>query len=318
MMRAALLLAGVFLCATPALAALKLCNRTSYILYTATASLGEKNVRTQGWTRIVPGMCQIPIKGDLTASQYFVYARSSLAYAGPTRAWGGATALCVKDDNFSLRTPVGAPNCPGDDSFTRPFAALDTHHMRSWTLNFDDTPPEPSMVAARQDGLKRLFHDNGRAGGDKRAAALRKRLHLDAHADAAQLFDALETSALKDAAPAGFTVCNDGTALMLVALGSKTTTGWRARGWWRIAPGSCAKTLSALPVGGRLYLLAQTKKGDTLAGGTTKFCITDIAFDIEGREHCTARGLKEAGFTPLTMRNAHDHMVHIGVKGLLP
>jgi uncharacterized membrane protein len=76
--------------------------------------------------------------------------------------------------------------------------------------------------------------------------------------------------------------------------------------------------LSALPVGGGLYLLAQTKKGDTLAGGTTKFCITDIAFDIEGREHCTARGLKEAGFTPLTMRSAHDHMVHIGVKGLLP
>lgn len=319
MTRWPLVLVGAALCATPASAALKLCNRTSYILYAATAALEGKSAHTQGWTRIAPGTCQIPIHGDLIASQYFVYARSSRAHAGEGRAWGGGTALCVKDANFSLHTPIGAADCPGGSSFTRPFAALDTHHMRSWTLTFDDKPPEPDLAAAQRDGLKRLFRDNGVANGDGRATAtLRKRLHLTPRADAAQLFDALETAALKNAAPAGVTICNDSTTPALAALGSKTTAGWRARGWWRIAPGSCAKTLNATPTNGKLYLLAQTERGAIMAGGPDKFCIADIAFDIKGRMHCTARGLATAGFAAITTHHAQGYVIHIGAAGILP
>src|SRR4051812_49899538 len=104
MLRSGLLLA-VIACAfaaTPAQAALTLCNRTSYILYAATSAIQSPRSQTQGWTRIIPGECQLARKEPLTAETYLVHARSSLAHSGPSRAWGGAYPVCVKDANFTI------------------------------------------------------------------------------------------------------------------------------------------------------------------------------------------------------------------------
>ena len=312
-------LAALLLGALPAQAALKLCNRTSYVLYAATASLDAGTVRSQGWTRLAPGDCRLPVAGDLIASQYFVYARSSLAHSGPARAWGGNTSLCVKDSNFALQAPLNAPRCPGEDSFPRPFAALDTHHMRSWTMSFDDAPPEAGMAAARNDGLNRLLRDNGITPGDSAAlATLRKRLHLAAGANSAQLFDALETEALKNAGPSGYTLCNDSPGMALVALGQKIPAGWNARGWWKIAPGSCGKLISDKLSTDALYLLAERPDGRALVGGGEKFCVTTIEFEVQGRDHCAARGLAEAGFARIDVRGIAGLVGHIGAEGLIP
>ena len=319
MMRKLLLLAaGMLLCATPAAAALKICNRTSYVLYAATASVQAGEVQLQGWTRLVPGGCQVPIESELSATQYFVYAKSSLAHSGMARAWGGTTLFCVKDSNFSLHLPLAVARCPGDDSFARPFARLDTHHMRSWTLTFDDAPPEASMIAAAKDGLQRLLRDNGFATGDPNAMArFRQRLHISAKASDAQLFDALETEALKGATPAGYTVCNDSAGLVLVALGQKMAAGWLARGWWKIAAGSCAKALSEALATDKIYLLAQKPNGGVLVGGAEKFCVTAAEFEVRGRERCAARGLSEAGFAATDVRGVSGYVVHIGAGGLV-
>jgi uncharacterized membrane protein len=311
---------AILLAATlPAQAALKLCNRTSYVLYAATASLDAGNVRSQGWIRLAPGDCRVPVTGDLIASQYFVYARSSLAHSGPARAWGGNTSLCVKDPNFILQTPLNASHCAGDDSFARPFATLDTHHMRSWTMSFDDAPPETGMAAARSDGLNRLLRDNAIRPGDSAAlAALRKRLHLAAGANSAQLFDALETEALKNAGPSGYTLCNDSPGMALVALGQRVSAGWSARGWWKIAPGSCGKLLSDKLSTDALYLLAERPDGRALVGGAEKFCVTTIEFEVQGRDHCRARGLADAGFARIDVRGIAGLVGHIGAEGLIP
>jgi uncharacterized membrane protein len=312
-------MAALLACAAPAQAALKLCNRTSYVLYAATASLDGGDVRSQGWTRLTPGDCRTPVTGDLIASQYFVYARSSLAHSGPARAWGGNTSLCVKDTDFTLQAPLTAPYCPGDDSFSRPFAALDTHHMRSWTMSLDETPPEKSMAAARSDGLNRLLRDNGIRPGDRAAlAAFGKRLHLASGASAAQLYDALETEALKNAGPSGYAVCNDSPDMALVALGQKIPAGWNTRGWWKIAPGSCGKLISDKLATNALYLLAERPDGRTLVSGAEKFCVTTIEFEVQGRGHCRNRGLVEAGFAKIDVRGVAGMIVHIGATGLIP
>src|SRR5690606_3906286 len=86
----------------PVEAALTLCNRTSYILYAATAAINTPQSQTQGWTRIVPGDCQTARKEDLTAETYLVHARSSLSHSGPARAWGGGFPMCVRDNDFTL------------------------------------------------------------------------------------------------------------------------------------------------------------------------------------------------------------------------
>src|SRR6201999_1962763 len=123
---------GVLTCAllcafaSSAEAGLKLCKRTSYVLYAATGYLQGVNAVTQGWSRLLPGACQMAIKEPLAAHGYFVYARTSLAHAGLSRAWGGSRKLCVKDADFKLASPIAA-RCPADDTFELPFAGGDVH-----------------------------------------------------------------------------------------------------------------------------------------------------------------------------------------------
>jgi hypothetical protein len=44
-----------------------------------------------------------------------------------------------------------------------------------------------------------------------------------------------------------------------------TGDGFETRGWWRIAPGGCAQTLSAQLTGGETYVHAQLIDGDACA-----------------------------------------------------
>ena len=120
----------------PAKADLKLCNRTSYVLEAATSTIKNTDSLTQGWSRIIPGDCAVAIKGPLAAS-YLVYAHTSLAHAGPQRAWGGAFPVCVKDSDFVLHQAVTQPYCTAPDTFALPFAPVNFKSRRDWTMDFD-------------------------------------------------------------------------------------------------------------------------------------------------------------------------------------
>ncbi len=91
------LVAGALVCAfaSQADAGLRLCNRTSYVLYAATGYVQGIDAITQGWTRIVPGTCETAIAEPLIARGYFVYARTSLAHAG--RSGVGRTPVAVRE-----------------------------------------------------------------------------------------------------------------------------------------------------------------------------------------------------------------------------
>ena len=64
----------------------------------------------------------------------------------------------------------------------------------------------------------------------------RKRMHFAATAGNAELFDALESEARKKTAPAGYTVCNDASDALLVALGQMDGGKPVSRGWWTVQP----------------------------------------------------------------------------------
>ena len=103
----------------------------------------------------------------------------------------------------------------------------------------------PSLIAAQLAGVKRQLADNGyRIGAiDARTdkltgaalAAFRQRMHFSPEAGNADLFNALEVQAMKTAAPAGYTVCNDTRALLLVALAQVSGGKTAQHGWWKIA-----------------------------------------------------------------------------------
>ncbi|MBV9548621.1 MAG: DUF1036 domain-containing protein [Alphaproteobacteria bacterium] len=318
----------LFCAATPARAALTLCNRTSFILYAATAAIKSPQSQTQGWTRIAPGECQAARSEELMAETYLVHARSSLAHSGPAKAWGGNFPLCVKDGNFHFQQNGALAVCKEEGAFALPFAPLDIKGKRSWTTTLDESPALASLTAAQLVGVKRLLKDNGfdvgsldGAPNKKTGAALaafRKQAKLPERAGNSELFAALEKEALKHNAAAGYAICNDGKAALQAALATMEGGASVARGWWAVPPGACARAIT-MPLGkGSYYLFARRKGGAAIVTGPDKFCIAPTAFESKERDNCPAHGAAEAGFAQTQTRALSGYVAHIGDKGLLP
>ena len=325
-MRGALfVIALLLLLPHPAKADLKLCNRTSYVLEAATSTIKNKDSLTQGWSRISPGDCAVAIKGPL-ATSYLVYAHTSLAHAGPQRAWGGAFPVCVKDSDFVLHQAVTQPYCTAPDTFALPFAPVNFKNRRDWTMDFDETPALPSLTAAQLAGVQRLLGDNGYKVGaidgkpskptGVALADFRAKMKFKPGDGNDVLFTALEKRAQTISAPQGYAVCNDAAEPLLAAIAQTGPGKPSSRGWWRIAPKACARML-ATPLTGPVYLLAQKLGGAALVTGNEKFCTTAIAFEVENRGNCTARGLNESGFVSTAGRGLAGYVAHIGAQGLV-
>jgi len=312
----------------PAKADLKLCNRTSYALEAATSTIiNNTESLTQGWIHIVPGDCAIAIKGPLNAASYLVYARSSLAHAGPPRAWGGAFPVCVKNGQFSLHQTVIQPYCTEPDTFALPFAPVNIKNRQDWTMALDDSPVLPSLMAAQLAGVKRLLNDNGYKAGaitglpskqtGAALAAFRKAMKFKPTDGNDVLFAALEKQALTKAAPQGYAVCNDTAEPLMAAIAETGLPKPVSRGWWRISPKSCAQAMTT-PLGGNpVYLLAQKLNGAVVVGGAEKFCTAAMAFEVQGRADCTQRGMSEAGFASTAGHGAPGFVAHVGDSGLI-
>jgi uncharacterized membrane protein len=313
--------------ATPAQAALTLCNRTSTVLYAATAATRGAQTQVQGWTRIVPGDCQVARAEDLVAQTYLVHARSSLAHSGPAKAWGGKLPICARDGNFNFNLPARAP-CKEDGTFALPFAPLATGGRRSWTMTLDESPALPSLMAAQLAGVRRLLHDNGYDVGpldgapDKKTGAaltaFRKQMRFADKAGNPELFMALEQQASRTNAPAGYTICNDGKGLMEAALAETDKGKISVRGWWTVPPGACARASTTPLARADYYLFARHKDGKPVLGGAEKFCIAPTAFEIRERGNCASRNQAEAGFLRTPTNGQAGTVAHVGDKGLLP
>jgi uncharacterized membrane protein len=297
------------------------------VLYAATAAIKSPQTQTQGWTRIVPGECQVARKEALTAETYLVHARSSLSHGGAARAWGGSFPMCVRDTNFSFNQSVTMAACSAEGTFALPFAALDTGGRSNWTMTLDDQPALPSLPAAQLAGVKRLLRDNGYQTGPidgtvsrptgMALAAFRKKTRSE-KAGNTELFHLLENEARKTVSPAGYTVCNDSKAVLEVALGELDKGKPASRGWWTVASGACARLLTAPLAGNAYYLLARRKDGTVVAGGAEKFCISPTAFDVRERGNCATRRQGEAGFVRTQTGGQPGYTARIGDKGLTP
>jgi uncharacterized membrane protein len=234
--------------------------------------------------------------------------------------------MCVRDTNFSFNQSVTMAACSAEGTFALPFAALDTGGRSNWTMTLDDQPALPSLPAAQLAGVKRLLRDNGYEAGpidgtvsrqtSVSLTAFRKKA-LSERAGNAELFQTLENEARKINSPAGYTVCNDGKAVLEVALGELDKGKPASRGWWTVAPAACARLLTAPLAGNAYYLLARRKDGTVVAGGAEKFCISPTAFDVQERGKCATRRLGEAGFVRTQTGGRPGYTARIGDKGLI-
>ena len=321
-MRTGLLaLALMMLWPAAARADLKLCNRTSYIVYAATAQTNSGMRQTRGWTRIVPGDCQTAIKGSLSPQGVAVYARSALAHSGLPRAWGGKVSACVRDANFALSQSVTTPNCAAPDSFSMPFAAISTDGRNDFTMHFDEQPALTTLIAAQLAGVKRLLKDNGyvisavNGAPDKITGKalnqFRTKMHFGPDDGNDVLFQALETQAEKSVVPAGYTVCNDGKDDVMVAIAESSPKGPVSRGWWRVAGGACARTMTASLKTDAVWLLAQKQNGTAVLSGPDHFCVMPQEFEIARHRDCAAQGQADAGFAKTAVRGLSGYVAHV-------
>lgn len=86
-------------------ARLEVCNDTDLVLMVVVGydTINQRTV-TEGWWRVYPGMCEVPVDVALLKGSYFVHAESNPRSTMPDDAftWGEEKPLCVKLSDFRI------------------------------------------------------------------------------------------------------------------------------------------------------------------------------------------------------------------------
>ncbi|HKD21850.1 MAG TPA: DUF1036 domain-containing protein [Rhizomicrobium sp.] len=318
---------AVSLAASPAEAALQLCNQTSYVLYAAVGIQESAKILTRGWTRVFPGDCANAIAEPLKGSAYFIYARSAHAQGASPRVWGGQFQFCAQDQSFSLETRASTSGCNMPGAFAAPFAPVATNGAASWTMTFTESATIASPDDARTAGIRRLLSDLGYNPGESSKnmndalALFRRKEHLPQTAAPDQVFAALENDEKKASAPQGgasqgYSICNDGDSDIWAAVGLKAGQDFVSRGWWQVAAGGCALAIGSALNHDAVYLYASKHGNGHLVSGPMNFCISETQFDIHGRDRCKERGMAVAGFAATNAKGSPGFTARIGNGGL--
>ncbi len=84
-------------------ARLEVCNRTDLVLMVAVGyDTTEDRAVSEGWWRLYPGYCEVPVDVAMLKGNYYVHAESNPRSTMPNDAfaWGEETPLCVKTSDF--------------------------------------------------------------------------------------------------------------------------------------------------------------------------------------------------------------------------
>jgi len=97
-------------------------------------------------------------------------------------------------------------------------------------------------------------------------------------------------------AQAGLSVCNQTPQKATLAMARYNGAQWASQGWWHLEPGRCVELVSGRLLA-RYYYLFATDGAFANWDGNRIFCVGVLeTFEVEGRGHCTQRGLDERGF----------------------
>ncbi|WP_421792820.1 DUF1036 domain-containing protein [Hyphobacterium sp.] len=284
--------------------AIDVCNETSFIVEVALGWITEdRDIAVEGWTRVRPGECVEPgpVIDPESDNPLLFYARSTSAYLGGVREWGGQLDLCVGASDFAVE---GVDDCESLGLDRRGFDILrGDHRLRSVLIE-----PADFGTRAQEAGTQRLLRD---AGYDIRTvdglAGRRTTRAISAFVQATglprtpprpELIDALEAAAIQRNADAGLIVCNETVGRIAIALGRQRGEIWEARGWWRLDAGGCARVIAEHLDEANAWIYAE-QTGETrgrLQGGTEAFCFAPSRFVAEGREECAGRGYAQGYF----------------------
>ena len=110
-----ILVFAVLLVSADANARLEICNQTDLVLMVVVGyNTDVDRIATEGWWRVYPGTCEVPVDVSLLKGSYFVHAESNPRSTMPDDSfnWGEEKPLCVKLADFRL--PNGSQCKDGD------------------------------------------------------------------------------------------------------------------------------------------------------------------------------------------------------------
>jgi uncharacterized membrane protein len=134
----AAILAAVLATATfagPALADLKLCNKTSSRIGVAIGYSDDKGWTTEGWWTVPALTCETLYKGALTNRYWYLHAIDYDAGG----AWSGEAFMCTTDKAFTIK---GVQDCAKRGYNKTGFLEVDTQKAADWTIHLIEDSSE--------------------------------------------------------------------------------------------------------------------------------------------------------------------------------
>jgi uncharacterized membrane protein len=119
------------LAATPAAADFRICNLTKSRIGIALGYKDGEEWATEGWWNIAAGNCETPLRGNLAARFYYIYA---VDYDRGGE-WSGQAFMCTRDKEFTIR---GTGNCLARGYERTGFFEVDTGEQQTWTVQLTE------------------------------------------------------------------------------------------------------------------------------------------------------------------------------------
>lgn len=298
----------------------QVCNETSYIVETASATGPSNPLTVEGWTRIRPGECRQVLAAPLPQGPAYLHARSSDAHAGPPRHWGVGHYYCIAErGRFKQAQPRST--CEEARLTSAEFIAVTIDKRTLFTTRLTETE-NFGMARARAAGIQRLVADlgldarriDGYAGRRTSQAVQRfqREQRLPANATEAALIDAMEAEARRKQQNVGLLLCNRTPNRVWAAIARRRADDWESRGWWELPAGECARAINEPLLQTMYYVhgIMETDTGDRQLSQTTeRFCVGATRFAIDGRGGCAARGYDDQGFVAAKPPQGRENIV---------
>jgi uncharacterized membrane protein len=112
-------------------AALRVCNKTRYLLNIAVGYNAGTEFATEGWWSVTPNTCATPIKGPLKGRYVYLYATDVDA----ADVLKGSVSMCVDRRKFQI---FGIADCWRRGLQAVNFAEIDTLSSPDWSVFLND------------------------------------------------------------------------------------------------------------------------------------------------------------------------------------
>lgn len=124
------LLGGLFV-STPALADLRICNKSTSRVGISVGYKEDDAWKTEGWWNVAPNACETLLAGPLVARYYYLYA---IDYDRGGE-WSGRSFMCTQEKTFTIK---GIDDCLKRGYERTGFFEIDTGEQRTWTVQLTE------------------------------------------------------------------------------------------------------------------------------------------------------------------------------------